>query len=120
MTAEAGGPIGSKARGSKMDAVAARLYHPRQLRGLGRPSMFMKLAGRAVVASVLLVCVGCESSNGGGTGCDPCNTCSPCASASSAPPTEAAAATRDRLMGKASLTGQEKLMLADAQVELGQ
>jgi hypothetical protein len=83
--------------------------------------MITKLACRVLAASVLAVCVGCESSNECGSGCDPCNSpCQPCATTAAAPAGGSAAAIRDRLTGKPSLTGSEKLMLGDALVELGQ
>jgi hypothetical protein len=76
--------------------------------------MLKKLALRLVAAGVLFVCIGCESSNE--TGCNTCGTCTaPCT-----PRNEGAVATRDRLMGKTSLTGEEKLALGDALVDLGQ
>src|SRR6187401_2060491 len=74
--------------------------------------MSTKLALRAIAASALLICAGCESS-GGETSCRPCSV------PACQPANEAAIATRDRLLRKPCLTGEDKLSLADAWMDIG-
>src|SRR5262245_52993973 len=84
--------------------------------------MFMKLAWRVFASGVLVLCMGCESSGSGGeAACKSCDEAPVCTPTCATPPAnEAAAATRDRLIRKSSLTGQEKLALADALRDLGE
>jgi hypothetical protein len=83
--------------------------------------MFMKLAWRVFASGALILCVGCESSGGGEAACKSCDEAPVCTPTCATPPVnEAAAATRDRLIRKPSLTGPEKLALADALRDLGE
>jgi hypothetical protein len=81
--------------------------------------MFTKLAWRVVASGALLLCVGCGSTEESGCGAPSTEpVCKP--TCATPPANEAAAATRDRLIRKPSLTGQEKLALADALRDLGE
>jgi hypothetical protein len=74
--------------------------------------MLKKLAWRAAAAGALALSVGCGSSGGS-------ERCDPCVQPVTASARSDAAATRDRLLSKPSLTGGEKLALGDAWMELG-
>jgi hypothetical protein len=94
-----------------MDARAGGDYHRggRFFCGWGT-AMLKRLAWHAALACVVVASIGCGSS-GAGPACDPCT--SPVSA------TSGAAATRDRLLAKTTLTGEEKLALGDAWMELG-
>jgi N-acetylmuramoyl-L-alanine amidase len=79
-----------------------------------------KLAWRVFASGALLICVGCGSTEKA-TACGDSAPEPACAPTCATPPAnEAAAATRDRLIRKPSLTGPEKLALGAALHDLGE
>ena len=81
--------------------------------------MFIKLAWRFVASGAVLLCIGCGSTEE--SKCCETSSAPVCTPTCATPPAnEAAAATRDRLIRKPSLTGPEKLALGDALRDLGE